>query len=773
MAAAEELNLQNSNEYKAAVAAASTLPGDETTISTTQSALQAKVDEASQFDGTATVSVEKFVLGQGYIIEPTKVQIKNGESAKAVFKRLINQELGYGKYRFAGWSTWVADESMKAQDTDLKKEDIPDYIINKIGADNISTTANQAGMLGSFDFLQDAGFVATKNNASFTTSFDDETVNNGDVLRLGFSFAMGSDWINSEGQYAWEQTYANVDELQKTMVAAKEKNLQDSDEYKAAVAVSSTLPGNQTDVDKADADLKALINGSGSINVVVDVEKFTLGQGYLIEPTVVPAEKGETVEAVVKRFLDSKVGSDGYIFTDSQYGAYLSGIIDASMSATSSDLDPSAIPSYITDKAGQPATTNAKNAGWLHDKEFYETSGYTYCVNDKDPGTGMSSYTVQDNDVIRIGYSIQGMGADWYKTDWEPWDQKYADKSMATAAIADAAKYVVTGDEVTALKAEAAKLPGDQTDVNNATEAVEAKISEIMPGKVLGNAKGQGYNYKTEPEANTVYGKTGESKKLTGLKFEVGDNDKLGISYQAHVANVGWMDPVADGAEAGKGNNAIEAVKINLTGEDADKYDVFYRAHVAYIGWMQWTKNGEMAGTQGFAYPVEAVEAFIAPKGYTFDHNECAYDNPSQLPEAGSGRGHIQNIGDGQGFVSFNQRKTALIGTTGRSLRMEGITLKDEDPDLTLKYRAHCQAKGWTDWVNEGEYAGTQGRGWRMEALEIKTEGDNADKYEIEYRAHVQNIGWMPWVKSNDGQIAGTVGQSLRVEAIEIRVVEK
>ena len=774
MAEAEELALEGSDEYKAAVTAASALPGDEAAINAAQTALQAKVDDAKAFDGTATVSVEKFVLGQGYIIEPTKVQIKNGESATAVLKRVVNQELGYGKYRVSGYDTWIADDSMKAQDTDLNKGDVPAYIMEKIGSSIESTAANEAGWLGSNDFITYSGFVAEKNNTPFTDEFAKTSINDGDNVRFGFSLAMGSDWQKTSYQ-PWEQTYANVDELQKTMVAAKEAGLQSSETYKAALSTSATLPGDQATVDSVKNNLQDLIDGNEyPLSVVVDVEKFTLGQGFLVEPKVVKAKKGETAADVIKRYLDETVGTDGYKVVATEYGAYLAAVKDDSMKKADSDLDLSKVPSYIKEKIDADKVTvgtAAAEAGWLTEKDFCSAGGFMYTVNDNGMDVGIDGYTVQDNDVIRVGYSLYGYGNDWYKTSYQPWDVDYAPKAQAIAAIADAAKYGVTGADVDALKEEAAKLPGDQTAVNNATQKVTDAISEKMPGGILGNAKGEGYNYKSDWTVNGQIGTTGQGKKMTGMKFDIQNNPNLGVSYEAHVANVGWMDAVTNGAEAGKGNNAIEAVKIKLTGTDADKYDVFYRAHVANIGWTQWTKNGEMAGTQGFGYGIEAMEAFVAPKGSTFNHNEYNYEKASQVAESGSGEAHIQNIGWGQGFVPFNQRQTATIGTSGQGLRLEGIILQDQDPDLKLTYNAHCQNAGWTGWKNEGEYAGTEGHGWRMEAVQIKAEGANADKYDIEYRAHVENIGWMDWVKN--GETAGTEGRSLRVEAIQIRFVEK
>jgi uncharacterized protein YjdB len=32
----------------------------------------------------------------------------------------------------------------------------------------------------------------------------------------------------------------------------------------------------------------------------------------------------------------------------------------------------------------------------------------------------------------------------------------------------------------------------------------------------------------------------------------------------------------------------------------------------------------------------------------------------------------------------------------------------------------HCQGKGWTDWVKNGEIAGTVGQSKRLEAIQIR-----------------------------------------------------
>ena len=45
------------------------------------------------------------------------------------------------------------------------------------------------------------------------------------------------------------------------------------------------------------------------------------------------------------------------------------------------------------------------------------------------------------------------------------------------------------------------------------------------------------------------------------------------------------------------------------------------------------------------------------------------------------------------------------------------------------------------------------------------------ERYDIYYRVHAQNFGWMGWAKN--GEAAGTEGYGYRVEAIQIKIVKK
>ena len=128
---------------------------------------------------------------------------------------------------------------------------------------------------------------------------------------------------------------------------------------------------------------------------------------------------------------------------------------------------------------------------------------------------------------------------------------------------------------------------------------------------------------------------------------------------------------------------------------------------------------------------------------------------------------HVQNIGNQE--WKYNG---GVAGTSGRSLRLEGIWIKlTSDLSGGVQYKTHVQNIGWQGDVSNGAMSGTSGRSLRLEAIQIKLTGEVAQYYDIYYRVHAQNFGWMGWAKN--GASAGTAGYSYRLEAIQIVLVAK
>lgn len=157
----------------------------------------------------------------------------------------------------------------------------------------------------------------------------------------------------------------------------------------------------------------------------------------------------------------------------------------------------------------------------------------------------------------------------------------------------------------------------------------------------------------------------------------------------------------------------------------------------------------------------------VVISGYAGSHAQ-SYAQTNSIPFAPiiKCRTHVQNIG----WQDWKYN-CEVAGTSGQSLRLEGIYIDIEGLDDSIEYCTHVQNIGWMDWAGEGELSGTTGKSLRLEAIQIRLKSEAAEQYDIYYRVHAQNIGWMDWAKN--GQSAGTAGFSYRLEAIQIVLVEK
>ena len=242
----------------------------------------------------------------------------------------------------------------------------------------------------------------------------------------------------------------------------------------------------------------------------------------------------------------------------------------------------------------------------------------------------------------------------------------------------------------------------------------------------------------------------------------------FGISSAAPVASAKKTEPV-DG-------------EIKSGGAFQNKTDKFgtisYQAHMRGIGWGNWQSDGLMVGSTGQNRRIEALH--IKPDGET----DVVV--------------HMKEIGNKE---YKNIKKDTLIRTTGQNRRLEAIRITGKESFYL--YRVHQKSIGWSEWANNGEWAGTTGKGLQMEALEIKKSMFSVEPYvqskgwvdygmitkdtiigtvgekkrieclcfegDFEYRVHIQSSGWTDWTRADGVATLGTVGQELRIEAIQFR----
>ncbi|MCI5996567.1 MAG: Ig-like domain-containing protein [Blautia sp.] len=152
--------------------------------------------------------------------------------------------------------------------------------------------------------------------------------------------------------------------------------------------------------------------------ITVAVERFSIGQGYLIEPYLTTFQSGDTYETVCRRILDEK----GYRYDTKGASFYLSGISGADAGAISI---PSCIQKIGAKKIGiknvNPPNNSAMNeyAGgkaWLGEFSYSRMSGWMYSVGNNNghefPGVGMDGRSPKDGDVFRLQFTVWGYGED-------------------------------------------------------------------------------------------------------------------------------------------------------------------------------------------------------------------------------------------------------------------------------------------------------------------------------------------------------------------------
>ena len=280
-------------------------------------------------------------------------------------------------------------------------------------------------------------------------------------------------------------------------------------------------------------------------------------------------------------------------------------------------------------------------------------------------------------------------------------------------------------------------------------------------------------------------GTVGRGLQLEAIKINVKSDADIGVIYTAHVKNDGWLGNSFNGEQSGTTgqNKHVEALMLKLTGKDADKYDIYYRVHAQNYGWLAWAKNGEAAGTSGYAYRLEAIQIVVTAKGdmaptvfyggYTSNNAKAYISKTSTVPIINTNasvryQSHVSNIG-WQSAVENG----SLSGTTGRNLGLEAIKIDLDGQPCSggIKYQTHVQNIGWQNTVMDGALAGTTGRALNVEAINMSLTGEMANQYDIYYRVHAQNYGWLGWAKN--GQNAGTSGQNLHLEALQIVLVKK
>ncbi|MDR0848629.1 MAG: hypothetical protein LBN10_06235 [Propionibacteriaceae bacterium] len=165
----------------------------------------------------------------------------------------------------------------------------------------------------------------------------------------------------------------------------------------------------------------------------LSIERFTLGQGYVLEPVEVPVTSGLTAAQMLAQTLTS----EGIQYTNIGSVAsnfYLVALKDDAGSATAD------IPDYITERIEDYWDEDVEGRAspdWLGQGDYFFMSGWMWVANNEMGQVGMSDYEVQAGDVVRLMFSVTDYGSDLgVEGAWSPNLITQANKDALTKAVA-------------------------------------------------------------------------------------------------------------------------------------------------------------------------------------------------------------------------------------------------------------------------------------------------------------------------------------------------
>lgn len=193
---------------------------------------------------TAVISIEKFTLGQGYILIPSVVPLEDHATVDSVLHQ-VSSECGISlKFNTSyGYLTYVEDR----ENTIL---DIPAFILEEMAKSqtNLGDRTNET-FLGEYDYTPQAGWLYWVNNTPASVSANEYFIGDCDVVRFQFSlYGYGADLGRADDWTIPYQTSADKDEL---MMAVAWANDSDDDAYTHALEVLTDLESTQDEVDAA------------------------------------------------------------------------------------------------------------------------------------------------------------------------------------------------------------------------------------------------------------------------------------------------------------------------------------------------------------------------------------------------------------------------------------------------------------------------------------------------------------------------------------------
>lgn len=260
--------------------------------------------------GYVTVSMEKFTLGLGYIIEPVKVPIYENTRVSEIITNLLGED----NYRITG----KIDKGFylaSVKDNDKREAKVPQYILDECG--NVDQGRSEEDWLGEFDYTSMSGWMYSVNNKFPNFGAAEYYPKDGDVIRwqftvYGYGADIGGGFEGDATSGSFEGSYKPI--ANKGELTAKLAEINSSKEkaailskagvqaaYDKAYRLAQVVDASQDSIDEAFTTLNNAINPD---NLAKPID--------LIKPNPsIKAAINETAALMYKNTQDPKIGTLG------------------------------------------------------------------------------------------------------------------------------------------------------------------------------------------------------------------------------------------------------------------------------------------------------------------------------------------------------------------------------------------------------------------------------------------------------------------------------
>jgi hypothetical protein len=104
-----------------------------------------------------------------------------------------------------------------------------------------------------------------------------------------------------------------------------------------------------------------------------------------------------------------------------------------------------------------------------------------------------------------------------------------------------------------------------------------------------------------------VAGTKGQKRRMEAFRINTNPIN-YGIRYCAHVQDLGWQPLVSTGETAGTTGKKKRLEAFQIVVDSSLGTNVFYRAYIESNGWSDWVGNGQVVGTTGRSRQIEAYQ---------------------------------------------------------------------------------------------------------------------------------------------------------------------